>query len=64
MFTMEQEEYKKENIQWSQIKFEDNQLTIDLIEHPKNMSIFKLLDEECLLKGNDINLLKKYNDNL
>ena len=35
MFQMEQEEYIKENIVWQNIKFQDNQHTIDLIEHTK-----------------------------
>jgi len=32
-----------------------------VIESPKQPSLFKLLDEECMMKGNDPNLLKKYN---
>lgn len=62
MFNMEQEEYRSEGISWSQIQFVDNQLTIDLIEN--NRGLFKLLDEECMIKGTDAKLLKKYNDNL
>jgi myosin heavy subunit len=60
---MEQEEYVRENINWHNIKFVDNQGTIDLIEHPKNSSIFRLLDEQFMLQasGNDTNLLKNYN---
>ena len=42
---MEQEEYVKENIAWQNIKFQDNQHTIDLIENLKSTSIFRLLDE-------------------
>lgn len=63
MFHLEQEEYKKENIAWSQIVFTDNQKCIELIENPKAPSLFKLLDEECMIKGTDENLLKKYNQN-
>jgi len=60
MFTMEQEEYKREHISWEQIKFIDNQVTIDLIEHPRQASLFKILDEECMIKGSDTGLIKKY----
>lgn len=64
MFNMEQEEYKAESIAWSQIQFVDNQTCIDLIESvkPTVPSLFKLLDEECMIKGTDLKLLKKYND--
>jgi myosin heavy subunit len=63
MFHMEQEEYIKENIVWQNIKFQDNQHTIDLIEHSKNTSIFRLLDEQFMLQasGNDSNFLKNCN---
>ena len=44
MFTLEQEEYVNEGIEWSNIGFKDNQHTIDMIEDPRNPSIFKLLD--------------------
>ena len=39
-------------------------MCIDLIEHPRTPSLFKLLDEECMIKGTDLALLKKYNDQL
>ena len=45
MFTLEQEEYKQEGIEWSSIPFKDNQHTIDMIEDPRAPSVFKLLDE-------------------
>ena len=64
MFTLEQEEYSKEKVQWTQIKFVDNQECIDLFEHVRNPSLFKLLDEECMIKGTENGLLKKYNDML
>jgi myosin heavy subunit len=35
-----------------------------VIENPKTPSLFKLLDEECMIKGSDNGLLKKYNDML
>jgi len=63
MFHMEQEEYVREGISWKNIKFQDNQHTIDLIEHPKNSSLFRLLDEQFMLQasGNDSNFLKNCN---
>lgn len=64
MFHLEQEEYAREKIQWSQIKFVDNQVTIDLIEDPRQPSLFKILDEECMIKGTDQGLYKKYSQML
>ena len=45
MFTLEQEEYKQEGIEWQSIPFKDNQHTIDMIEEARAPSVFKLLDE-------------------
>lgn len=60
MFTLEQEEYKQEGIEWQSISFKDNQHTIDMIEEARAPSIFKLLDEQFMLqaRGTDINLLQ------
>ena len=47
VFKLEQEEYVKEEIEWSFIEFNDNQPCIDLIEN--KFGILSLLDEESSL---------------
>ena len=48
MFILEQEEYKKEGIDWEFIDFGmDLQASLDLIEKP--LGILSLLEEECLV---------------
>ncbi|KAI4338119.1 hypothetical protein L6164_016468 [Bauhinia variegata] len=47
VFKMEQEEYTKEEINWSYIEFVDNQDVLDLIEK-KPGGILALLDEACM----------------
>ncbi|XP_057511088.1 myosin-15 isoform X2 [Actinidia eriantha] len=47
VFKMEQEEYRKEQINWSYIEFIDNQDVLDLIEK-KPIGIIALLDEACM----------------
>ncbi|KGN45159.2 myosin-11 isoform X2 [Cucumis sativus] len=47
VFKMEQEEYVKEEIDWSYIEFVDNQDVLDLIEK-KPGGIIPLLDEACM----------------
>ncbi|KAJ1442831.1 P-loop containing nucleoside triphosphate hydrolase [Sesbania bispinosa] len=47
VFKMEQEEYCKEEINWSYIEFVDNQDVLDLIEK-KPIGIIALLDEACM----------------
>nr|CAB3451495.1 unnamed protein product [Digitaria exilis] len=54
VFKMEQEEYTKEEINWSYIEFIDNQDVLDLIEKhsillQKPGGIIALLDEACML---------------
>ncbi|XP_052069633.1 myosin heavy chain, striated muscle-like isoform X2 [Mytilus californianus] len=52
MFILEQEEYKKEGIQWEFIDFGmDLQACIDLIEKP--MGILSILEEECMFPKAD-----------
>ncbi|KAH7859230.1 hypothetical protein Vadar_033420 [Vaccinium darrowii] len=47
VFKMEQEEYTKEEIDWSYIEFIDNQDVLDLLEK-KPGGIIALLDEACM----------------
>ncbi|KAM7513013.1 hypothetical protein LguiB_011888 [Lonicera macranthoides] len=47
VFKMEQDEYTKEEIDWSYIEFVDNQDVLDLIEK-KPGGIIALLDEACM----------------
>lgn len=63
MFTEEQKEYTREGINWSNIKFKDNDQTIDLIEHIQQPSLFKMLDEQFMLgaRGNDDGFFRSIN---
>ncbi|KAK3768205.1 hypothetical protein RRG08_031739 [Elysia crispata] len=63
MFILEQEEYKKEGIDWEFIDFGmDLQASIDLIEKP--MGILSILEEECMFpKASDKTFLDKLNGN-
>ncbi|XP_022732055.1 myosin-15-like isoform X4 [Durio zibethinus] len=47
VFKMEQDEYRREEINWSYIEFIDNQDVLDLIEK-KPIGIISLLDEACM----------------
>ncbi|ULT86008.1 hypothetical protein L3Y34_006002 [Caenorhabditis briggsae] len=62
MFVLEQEEYKREGIQWEFIDFGlDLQACIELIEKP--LGIVSMLDEECIVpKATDLTLASKLND--
>ncbi|XP_076679325.1 dilute class unconventional myosin isoform X7 [Andrena cerasifolii] len=58
VFKLEQEEYLKEEIEWTFIDFYDNQPCIDLIE--TKLGILDLLDEECRMpKGSDSSWAEK-----
>ncbi|XP_026180145.1 myosin-11-like isoform X2 [Mastacembelus armatus] len=62
MFILEQEEYKREGIQWNFIDFGlDLQPCIELIERPNNPpGILALLDEECWFpKATDVSFVDK-----
>ncbi|KAM3878446.1 myosin heavy chain, fast skeletal muscle-like [Diretmus argenteus] len=62
MFVLEQEEYKKEGIEWEFIDFGmDLAACIELIEKP--MGIFSVLEEECMFpKASDITFKNKLYD--
>ncbi|XP_043566924.1 myosin-7-like [Chiloscyllium plagiosum] len=63
MFVLEQEEYKREGIDWVFIDFGlDLQACIDLIEKP--MGILSILEEECMFpKATDMSFKAKLYDN-
>ncbi|XP_041036145.1 unconventional myosin-Ib-like isoform X2 [Carcharodon carcharias] len=58
----EQDEYVREGIKWTQIKYFDNASICDLIENGKK-GILAMLDEECLRPGTvtEFTFLKKLN---
>ncbi|KAJ8346694.1 hypothetical protein SKAU_G00280950 [Synaphobranchus kaupii] len=62
MFVLEQEEYKKEGIEWAFIDFGmDLAACIELIEKP--MGIFSILEEECMFpKASDTTFKNKLYD--
>ncbi|KAF2768695.1 hypothetical protein EJ03DRAFT_113460 [Teratosphaeria nubilosa] len=62
VFKLEQEEYVREQIQWSFIDFSDNQPCIDLIEG--KLGVLALLDEESRLPmGSDESFVNKLHHN-
>jgi len=63
MFILEQEEYRREGIQWEFIDFGlDLQPTIDLIEKTSPIGILSCLDEECVMpKATDKTFIDKLN---
>ncbi|CAO1621231.1 unnamed protein product [Jaminaea pallidilutea] len=63
MFVLEQEEYARENIEWSFVNFGlDLQPTIDLIESTSPVGILACLDDECIMpKASDETFTEKCN---
>ncbi|EDQ87051.1 uncharacterized protein MONBRDRAFT_27813 [Monosiga brevicollis MX1] len=62
IFMLEQEVYKKEGIDWSNIDFKDNQPCLDLIVK-KPTGLFHLLnDESTFSRGSDEGFLQKANN--
>lgn len=60
IFKTEQEEYEREEIDWSFIEYIDNIERLNII-HGKKLSIFRYLDQECMLpNGSDGGLISKY----
>ncbi|KZT28618.1 hypothetical protein NEOLEDRAFT_1058410 [Neolentinus lepideus HHB14362 ss-1] len=63
VFKLEQDEYVREEINWTFIDFQDNQLCIDVIEG--KLGVLALLDEESRLPaGTDASFLTKLNSQL
>ncbi|KAL8615976.1 hypothetical protein ACOMHN_034652 [Nucella lapillus] len=63
IFKMEQEEYMREGIDWTEIKFVDNKPLLDLFL-TKPIGLLALLDEESLFpKGSDQSYVDKLNSN-
>ncbi len=59
IFKLEQEEYKKEGIDWSDVEFVDNKEIIDLIDD-KQLSVFSFLDSEAITpNASDLNFRSK-----
>ena len=64
IFELEQEEYKRENIDWEDINFESNKKIIELIDNKKN-SIFSYQIEQSILgSGNDNFFYQSLKNNL
>jgi myosin protein heavy chain len=61
MFTLEQEEYTREGIEWDYVNFGlDLQPTIELIESTQPIGILSCLDEECIMpKATDLTFTEK-----
>lgn len=62
----EQDEYRREGIQWEPVTYFDNKIICDLVEEKRNKGIISILDEECLRPGeaNDLTFLSKMNSML
>ncbi|CAK1603416.1 unnamed protein product [Parnassius mnemosyne] len=63
IFKIEQEQYEKEGITWTNVNYVDNQVNLDMIGL-KPMNLLSLIDEESRFpKGTDITLLSKLHNN-
>ncbi|XP_029684521.1 unconventional myosin-VIIb [Takifugu rubripes] len=61
VFTLEQEEYARENIVWTRIDYQDNQRILDALAI-KPLNMLALIDEESNFpKGTDTTMLQKIN---
>jgi myosin-5 len=49
LFTMEQEEYQSEGIDWTKVEWVDNQACLDVIEAmpPRGLGVLAVLDSQC-----------------
>eukprot|EP01094_Clydonella_sp_ATCC50884_P021088 TRINITY_DN454_c0_g1_i1.p1 TRINITY_DN454_c0_g1~~TRINITY_DN454_c0_g1_i1.p1 ORF type:complete len:1235 (+),score=638.84 TRINITY_DN454_c0_g1_i1:22-3726(+) len=64
IFTLEQEEYEREGVDWTAIEFKDNQGCLDLIEKRRPVGILAVLDEECRFpKATDATFIEKLHQN-
>lgn len=61
----EQEEYRREGIEWENVVYFDNRIICQLIEE-RHLGIISIMDEECLRPGEatDLTLLAKMNKSL
>lgn len=64
IFSLEQEEYRRENIDFSKIEFKDNQPVLDTIEGSRPPGILAILAEQCkFARATDKTLIDALNDN-
>lgn len=59
IFELEQREYEKEGIDWNSIDFPDNTNRLNAI-HGKNNSLISILDDHCLVNGDDHRVYHNY----
>lgn len=59
IFELEQKEYTKEGIDWNSIEFPDNTHRLDAI-HGKTKSLISILDDHCLVNGDDHRVYENY----
>ena len=62
---IEQNEYNKEGIRWDVIEYPDNQKCIDMFDKKNGISIFNLLEEQCIVpKGSSEGFYHKINNDM